>query len=134
MFILTLFCKATCLLRPICIENFSGRSKQVLLYRIVTIFSQDTWHLLHKKSGLFLTTGTFLKPCFNLNCQRNMVSKLTFQSVIVNLSQVLQVPLRQVHTERTPPTRTAVCAPQNLVTMTDVRLGSLTISSGSPTV
>ena len=32
MFILPLFCKATCLLRPIFVENFSGRSKQVLLY------------------------------------------------------------------------------------------------------
>ena len=32
MFILRFFCKATCLLRPIFVENFSGRSKQVLLF------------------------------------------------------------------------------------------------------
>ena len=32
MFILPLFCKATCLLRPISVENFNGHSKEVLLY------------------------------------------------------------------------------------------------------
>ena len=32
MFITPPFCKATSLLRPIFVENFSGRSKQVLLY------------------------------------------------------------------------------------------------------
>ena len=53
MFILPLFCKATSLLRPIFIENFSG---QVLLYKVYV-------HLIDDNGQLYVCSETwFVRP------------------------------------------------------------------------
>ena len=44
MFTLSFFCKDTCLLRTIFVEDFSGRSKQVLLYKASFILSGAIAH------------------------------------------------------------------------------------------
>ena len=55
MFISTLFCKATCLLRPIFVEHFSGRSKQVLFGNFVMDL------LLTFPEESYCTSDTFAK-------------------------------------------------------------------------
>ena len=94
IFIVPLFCKSTCLLRAIFFENFSGRSKQVLLYIKNLYYLQMTVKFL-----LAVVLGTHLAQDVtkvSTNVGRFSQNRIFFQNLLEPYTDTIHFPLHLI--------------------------------------